>query len=118
MEPYLNLSDFRLRKTIAKLRCSDHTLEIERGRHKKIPRDQRICKVCLSNNIETETHFLINCEFFEHIRNSTGLVKSTDCQTILRDTDPEVLGKYLIEAFLARRDYLEGRTVDDTEWVG
>ena len=117
MEPYLNLSDFRLRKTIAKFRCSDHTLEIEKGRHKKIPRDQRICKVCLSNNIETETHFLINCEFFEHSRNSTGLVKSRDCQTILQDTDPEVLGKYLMEAFLARRDYLEGRIADDTEWV-
>ena len=54
----------------------------------------------------------MDCEFFEHIRNSTGLVKSNDCQITLRDTDPEVLGKYLMEAFMARKDYLEGRIVE------
>ena len=37
MEDYLiNLHDFESRKIVAKFRCSDHTLMIETGRHKKI----------------------------------------------------------------------------------
>ena len=36
-EQYLNISRFAKRKNIAKLRCSDHELETEKGRHKKTP---------------------------------------------------------------------------------
>ena len=56
-EKYLELPDFTLRKNIAKFRCSDHALEIEKGRHKKIPREGRLCKVCKDKEIETEDHF-------------------------------------------------------------
>ena len=42
-ESYLNLvSDFQLRKVITKFRCSDHPLEIEKGRHKKLKVEERI----------------------------------------------------------------------------
>ena len=51
---YLNISDFQIRKAITKIRCSDHVLEIEKGRHRKIPRADRICKFCDKNSIETE----------------------------------------------------------------
>ena len=48
-EDYLNISSFDKRKAIAKFRCSDHDLEIERGRHKRIPREARLCcKLCES----------------------------------------------------------------------
>ena len=33
-ETYLNITSFEDRKAIAKFRCSDHTLQIEKGRHK------------------------------------------------------------------------------------
>ena len=37
MEDYLiNLHDFESKKIVAKFRCSDHTLMIETGRHKKM----------------------------------------------------------------------------------
>ena len=40
IEPYLeNVNDFHLRKNICKLRCSDHKLEIETGRHKNLTLD-------------------------------------------------------------------------------
>ena len=42
----LTVNSFQLRKTITKFRCSDHKLEVEVGRHKKIPMDQRICRTC------------------------------------------------------------------------
>ena len=36
-ENYLDMNNFELRKGIAKLRCSSHTLDIEIGRHSKKP---------------------------------------------------------------------------------
>ena len=47
-EEYLNISSYKKRRSIAKLRCSDHELEIEKGRHNKIPREERLCQLCLS----------------------------------------------------------------------
>ena len=44
-EKYLELPNFNERKMITKLRCSDHTLEIEKGRHDKIPKEERICSL-------------------------------------------------------------------------
>ena len=43
LEPYLlQLSNFKNRQLIAKFRLSDHNLEIEKGRFKNIPRQQRL----------------------------------------------------------------------------
>ena len=56
LEPYLlQLNNFKNRQLIAKFRSSDHNLEIEKGRYKNIPRQQRLCNTC--KNIEDEDHF-------------------------------------------------------------
>ena len=62
LEPYLScVQVYKYRNAIAKLRCSSHTLEIERGRHcnPKLPICQRLCKHC--NVIDDEMHFLFHC---------------------------------------------------------
>ena len=67
-EPYLgNLNDFHLRKSICKFRCSDHKLEIEKGRHKNMNLDDRICQIC-NSDIESEMHFLTICPLYEPLR--------------------------------------------------
>ena len=67
-EPYLNhINDFKLRKIITKFRCSDHTLEIERGRHRKLKVEDRVCKLC-NSDVETEKHFLQDCPCYTTIR--------------------------------------------------
>ena len=55
-------------KIITKFRCSHHTLEIEKGRHNKIPREERVCNVCDCKETETEEHFLIKCKFYEKLK--------------------------------------------------
>ena len=55
-----SISDFTLRKIITKFRCSDHCLEIEKGRHIKLKPEERICKLCKSD-VETELHFIQDC---------------------------------------------------------
>jgi hypothetical protein len=37
---------FKIRQLLTKFRLSDHSLEIELGRCKNIPRNQRHCKFC------------------------------------------------------------------------
>ena len=51
-EKYLKIPSFEHRKAITKIRCSDHPLEVEQGRHKNIPREGRICKICPSKEVE------------------------------------------------------------------
>ena len=67
-ETYLDLPKFEHRKTIAKLRCSDHALEIEKGRHRKTNRENRLCKACEMGEIETEDHFLTKCKLYEDLK--------------------------------------------------
>ena len=49
------------RRALTKLRISRHKLMIELGRYNQIARDDRICPVCGSNQIEDEIHFLFYC---------------------------------------------------------
>ena len=106
-EKYLELPDFTLRKNIAKLRCSDHALEIEKGRHKKIPREGRLCKVCKEKEIETEDHFLTKCKFYDNLKLKHNLGHPITSFTFMGDTDPEKLGKYLLDAWTERTNAIE-----------
>jgi hypothetical protein len=38
-----------------------HRLQIETGRYRNVPRDERLCQKCSENEIEDEVHFLIKC---------------------------------------------------------
>ena len=54
----INIKD---RVAFTKLRLSNHTLMIEKGRHLKLDKDHRFCPFC-PTEIEDEAHFLITCE--------------------------------------------------------
>lgn len=43
------------------MRCGTFPLEIEKGRIRNIPVEQRTCKMCDLQTVEDETHFLIQC---------------------------------------------------------
>ena len=66
-EAYLNWGNFCQRRLITKFRISCHNLEIEQGRYKNVPADQRICKLC-NQNVEDEIHFLLECNSLSQIR--------------------------------------------------
>ena len=56
LEDYLKLTkNGNNRQLLTKFRTSDHPLEIELGRYKKIPRHQRLCKTC--KVLDDEIHF-------------------------------------------------------------
>ena len=97
-EDYLHLPRFEARKLITKIRCSDHSLEIEKGRHLNIPREERICKICKTGEVENEHHFLIECQCYEHLKTKYQM-NNTDTRSLLKTVNPDVLGNYLMEAF-------------------
>ena len=101
-EKYLNISKFEKRKRISKLRCSDHELEIEKGRHKKLPREARTCKLCIHGSIENEEHFLFECKFYDDIRRITKFGGTPD--TLFEINTLDILGDYILHAIDKRRD--------------
>ena len=77
MEDYLiNIHDFESRKIVAKFRCSDHTLMIETGRHKKIDLEERMYKMCPQKRVEGERHFFPERPAYNKVRKS--LLKHVD----------------------------------------
>ena len=44
-----------------KFRIGNHKLMIETGRYSQIPRVNRLCPTCGSNQIEDEIHLLFHC---------------------------------------------------------
>ncbi len=61
---------YQLRKIISRIRCSNHPLAIEKGRHKnpKTPREERVCIFCNDQYVEDEEHFLLKCPVYSILR--------------------------------------------------
>lgn len=82
-ETYLDLFiPTGLRISLAKFRIGNHDLEIERGRHNRVPVNERYCKLCRAQNllyVEDEYHVLLKCQFYKDLRDiylvTTGSLK-------------------------------------------
>ena len=69
MEKYVEcISNDKLRSELAAFRLSAHNLDIERGRHINVPRENRICRLCSMSMVESEFHFLLVCPRYSYIR--------------------------------------------------
>jgi hypothetical protein len=58
------------RSVLSKFRAGTLPLEIEVGRWRGIPVEERICKLCNSGNVENEMHFLLDCSLYLPMRNA------------------------------------------------
>ena len=113
-----NISDFRFRKALAQLRCSSHSLEIERARHvrpRAPPVHQRLCNNCCV--LEDEIHFLTDCTLFDQERSSLFHSVTLKCPNfitldskskfiyLLTSEDPQIqnwVGKFCFYSFRKR----------------
>jgi len=62
LEKYLDVSNVKGRKLLTSLRSGSNTLEIEKGRWRKIDKDQRFCLQCDTKRVEDEKHMVVECE--------------------------------------------------------
>ena len=65
-----------------KFRIGNHKLMIETGRYSQIPRVNRLCPTCGSNQIEDEIHLLFHCP--TTIVLETGFTESRVLPTIYK----------------------------------
>ena len=65
---------------LRKFRCNDQTLLIKLGRHKGLPVEQRLCKICQLNLLEDEFHFLIIYSEYEDLR--AGLLSAANVELL------------------------------------
>ena len=103
---HIDLPSFKIRKTIAKLRCSNHCLEIEKGRHRNIPREDRICNMCTDKVVEDEEHFLTKCTSYGHMKMKYEVSVDSAVDFMIY-TNQKNLAQYLISAFNFRKERLE-----------
>jgi hypothetical protein len=71
MADYLKiLHNKTYRNCLSRLRLSAHKLRIETGRYgaNRLPRNERICRLCDNNDIEDEFHFIFVCNCYSNIR--------------------------------------------------
>ena len=116
IEKYL-LSNLEIdeRTSITKLRLSNHDLMIEKGRHQNIHKSHRFCPFC-PNQIETEEHFLLQCQQYAVFRNElffkiTNLLPSfltleenEKLSCLLKNEKLiNLLGTYLLKTFNCRK---------------
>ena len=67
LEEYLDVVQGQKRRLIVEMRSGVNQLEDEQGRRKRIPKEQRLCKIC-GNAIENEEHVLLQCTIYNDIR--------------------------------------------------
>ena len=104
---------YHLRKVISRIRCSNHPLEIEKGRHKnpKTPRQERLCKLCYDQVVEDEDHFLLRCTTYSHLRDHYQ-INQDNVPDVLNMEDQYRLAKFLLSAYELRERLFFGRARD------
>jgi hypothetical protein len=69
LEEYLlKETSFKNRQLLTKFRICDHSLKIEIGRYRNIPKEQRLCDNC--KEINNEHHFFLHCNSNKILRDN------------------------------------------------
>ena len=70
------------RSSLSQIRIGTFPINIETGRHKKQPLQERVCPRC-PNTVETEEHFLVNCPLYKDQRQKLFLEINSKIQVDL-----------------------------------
>ena len=66
------------------------------------PRNERMCKLCTSEQIEDEEHFLLDCSLYSPLRLKYNFEHINEVTDFFTGDTLNTLGKYLKEAFEVR----------------
>ena len=111
----LNLSRSQ-RSVLAQLRCGILPLAIETGRYSGVAEGNRVCKICNSDQVENEVHFLFDCNMYQQERaefldaikgqyhNFINLQVSGKLH-VLFTLEPRLFAKYVVKIFEKRQTY-------------
>ena len=118
VESYVKLNLKRNeRSVLAQIRCGILPRHIETGRFVRTEIENRVCKICNTNSVENEYHFLFHCDFYRHERDAftKGLLDnyknfnrlSDACKLkLLFNLEPQKLGKYASKLWTLRQQQI------------
>lgn len=107
LESYLStIENQEHRRALTKLRISDHSLEIERGRYNKtyVSPEQRLCPCC--KQMEDEKHFLIECKLYKEKRQTLfHKIKTQSFFSLInpKKNNAKIVAKYIYECLEIRK---------------
>ena len=112
-ETYLTSNISRSKRSIfAQFRSGILPLDIEIGRFRGLPENERICPLCPQRSVESETHFLLNCTHYEFLRRKmirdTNIQQYNDPQKIdmLMNSHQQTCCTYVFKFWNRRRNTL------------
>jgi len=112
-EYLFKVNNAHLRRSLARFRCANHTLQIELGRQVKpvkVPVQQRYCKLCNLGAVEDEDHFLFVCPAYQSVRErfkgSLQLTAITPLAELLSCQQQGILAKFLAQCQTVRSELL------------
>ena len=79
------------RSLLCQLRYGVLPLKVETGRYSNMPLQERICKFCNANEVETELHFLFYCQLYTEIRNSFYTIMNNSVLNFSQYSDEDKL---------------------------
>ena len=101
---------------LCQFRCGILPIRIETGRYIGETPEQRLCRFCNMQSVEDEKHFLLHCGLYNNIRENvfqdilhTDIfinLNSDEKLTYLLQTYPRKIAKYLVQAYVKRRNVI------------
>ena len=70
VEEYVHLKNRKHRSLLSQIRFGILPIEIETGRWRNIEAENRLCKLCISDRVEDESHFMFECPMFTELRSN------------------------------------------------
>ena len=89
-ESYLDNIPKNIRKYTTRLRTSSHNFPVETLRYKKLPRSERLCKICNKQQIGDEEHYLINCNN-HYMREERETYLIIEYNMLMHDTNTQLV---------------------------
>lgn len=113
-----NVTLRKYRSGLAKLRCSSHSLRIEKGRHVNELMAERVCRLCEANGcfvLDDEYHFMMCCPLLADTRNNylhnltAGDNSYQQCIVLLSSEDAEMqkcVASFILHANKKRQELM------------
>jgi hypothetical protein len=99
---------------IAQLRTNSHQLhcETERWERPKEAWEKRVCVFCSSGKVETEKHFISECDTFKDSRDSyKSILTASSWNNLFSEGTVEKLGELIIKLNRKRAELQKSETV-------
>ena len=89
---------------VTQFRSENNNLRVEVGRRRKESRQDRICKMCLTGEVEDETHVILKCYTYDKFREKMfeDIQRLTNFDFVSMEHDPSWIIETILGAGLSR----------------